>query len=385
MANNKDFIVKSAVEVGGAIKETLGTVTGTDLDLSTGNYFKLTDAGDSVITFSNPPQNQSFQLELTYGKNTYQVTSAPEKLDETTTINSYDNAQYGMFIRSNGLQVFTHGAQYDKLYRWSLGTAWDFDTFTTSGYTSSSDVNHASGGIFFKPDGTTVFLADNNSIREYSLSTAWNVASTVTLQYTLTTVAGTNRYPVSIKFKPDGTKMFFTTDEGGQPHEFQQYSLSTAWDLSTATLDYDKDVETWTDRRIVFDFAPDGKRLLMLNNDGWQARQYTLSTAWDISDFDVSNYDVEADMSHSGSYVPAAAQWNNDGSQFIVLETYSGSTRILWYNSSAPSTITWPSSVQWAGGEAPSGLPDQSVRKFTFITTDGGTTYTGYVTSENYS
>ena len=59
MANDKDFIVKNAVEVGGSTKTTLGTVTNDDIDLSTGNYFAHSPSGATTYTISNAGDNSS--------------------------------------------------------------------------------------------------------------------------------------------------------------------------------------------------------------------------------------------------------------------------------------------------------------------------------------
>jgi len=46
-------------------------------------------------------------------------------------------------------------------------------------------------------------------------------------------------------------------------------------------------------------------------------------------------------------------------------------------------TITWPASVDWAGGEAPTISTDSgAVDYFVFITTDGGTTYYGFTAGQ---
>jgi hypothetical protein len=50
---------------------------------------------------------------------------------------------------------------------------------------------------------------------------------------------------------------------------------------------------------------------------------------------------------------------------------------------STDRTITWPASVDWAGGEAPTlSSGDGAVDYFVFITTDGGTTYYGFVAGQ---
>jgi len=46
-------------------------------------------------------------------------------------------------------------------------------------------------------------------------------------------------------------------------------------------------------------------------------------------------------------------------------------------------TITWPSSVDWAGGTAPTVSADSgAVDYYVFITTDGGTTYYGFTAGQ---
>ena len=45
---------------------------------------------------------------------------------------------------------------------------------------------------------------------------------------------------------------------------------------------------------------------------------------------------------------------------------------------SATVTVTWPSSVDWAGGSAPDAPASGETDVFTFYTQDGGTTYYGF-------
>ena len=73
MANNQDFILKGALEVGKDTKVTLGTITSGTVDLSTGNYFAETLAGDTTYAFSSAGAVQSFQMEIT-GASTYTIT-----------------------------------------------------------------------------------------------------------------------------------------------------------------------------------------------------------------------------------------------------------------------------------------------------------------------
>ena len=42
-------------------------------------------------------------------------------------------------------------------------------------------------------------------------------------------------------------------------------------------------------------------------------------------------------------------------------------------------TLTWPNTVDWAGGSAPDAADDDEVQAYGFITRDGGTTYYGFL------
>ena len=57
----------------------------------------------------------------------------------------------------------------------------------------------------------------------------------------------------------------------------------------------------------------------------------------------------------------------------------SGSFTLKWIQDSSDRTITWPASVDWAGGSAPSVTSGSAkVDVYTFFTFDGGTTWYGF-------
>jgi len=73
MANNKDFLVNGPVVIGKDTKVTVGSITSSDIDLATGNYFADTLAANTTYTISNAGAVQAFQLEVT-GASTYTIT-----------------------------------------------------------------------------------------------------------------------------------------------------------------------------------------------------------------------------------------------------------------------------------------------------------------------
>lgn len=115
MANDKNFKVKNALEIGGSMKTALGTVTSSNIDLSTGNYFKDT-ANTVTYTISNPSPVQSFNLELTGGTavvlNNFSTTIYSGSNSAQTITNNIDLAGDGGLVwtkwRSNALGSAPH-------------------------------------------------------------------------------------------------------------------------------------------------------------------------------------------------------------------------------------------------------------------------------------
>ena len=100
-------------------------------------------------------------------------------------------------------------------------------------------------GINFKPDGKIMYITsrlgnENAFVVQYSLSTPFDI-STATRSFndgdgTQLTCSTNMKLPHAIEFKPDGTKMFVATnkDFSGNPGvAIFQFRLNTAWDSST--------------------------------------------------------------------------------------------------------------------------------------------------------
>ena len=90
-------------------------------------------------------------------------------------------------------------------------------------------------GVVFNPDGTKMYIIGlSRAIYEYSLGTAYDL-STVSYSGDLEKLSFTSTSnPSSFTFNNDGTKLYISDSRFGNIHE---YSLSTAYDVSTATYD----------------------------------------------------------------------------------------------------------------------------------------------------
>jgi DNA-binding beta-propeller fold protein YncE len=197
--------------------------------------------------------------------------------NESTT----DATPHALFFKSDGLAFYTTGDQNDDVLQFDLTTAWNLSTasFTQVFSVSSEDTNPT--GLFFKDDGTKMFVSGNtgNDINEYNLSTAWDISTASYSQsFSVATQAGT---PEDLFFKDDGLTMY-VADDGN--NAIYQYTLTTAWDLSTASY-ASKSFSIGTQQSLIrgLHFKTDGTRMYITGSSGDDIDEYTLSTAWDVS------------------------------------------------------------------------------------------------------
>ena len=89
-------------------------------------------------------------------------------------------------------------------------------------------------GIIFNPQGTKMYVTgiDEDRIRQYTLSVAFDVTSTITLERSRWITSVENR-PQDIKFNSDGTVIFVL---GTENDGVARWSLSTPYDINTLTV-----------------------------------------------------------------------------------------------------------------------------------------------------
>lgn len=196
----------------------------------------------------------------------------------------------GIFISPDGTKLYTIGnsdpGTGDKVSQFTMSTPWDISTATYDGIqkiVGTQGLNPTS--LSFNNDGTLMFMLDFSSGRvyEYSLSTPWNV-STATYTGNNLNVLARDSILLGMNFSPDGTKLFFV---GFTTFAVYQYSLSSAWDITTATYDSKSfSVNPETNEPNELFFSDDGSRMFVLENGSTgneRVYQYELPNPWDLS------------------------------------------------------------------------------------------------------
>ncbi|MBF0453623.1 MAG: beta-propeller fold lactonase family protein [Magnetococcales bacterium] len=295
-----DFTISSdgtkVFVIDGANSAILQYDLSTAWDISTASYASKSYSTNFFDT--NP-----YALEINSDGTKMYVTGAADHINALTlsTANDISTASYdqegdkkfsiatqttncsGFFIGSDGTKLYVADADAGNVYQYTLSTAWDVSTasYDSKSYSVSTQET-TPRGVFFKDDGTKMYVIGtlNDSVYQYTLSTAWDVstASYDSKSYSVSTQETT---PYNIYIKSDGTKFYVV---GNGTDSVYQYSLSTAWDISTASYDSkSKSIATEDSVPTGIFFKSDGTKMFIGGLTGDSVIQYTLSTAWDVS------------------------------------------------------------------------------------------------------
>lgn len=184
----------------------------------------------------------------------------------------------------NGTEMYILNNTTDRIYQWNLSSGWDISTATYQNFIDVSGSDPAPQSFFFKSDGTKLFVIGNSGdeINTYTLSTAWDVTTATHDTYVLD-ISAYDTAPDILFFNPDGTKMYIDKVPNG---EIMEWELTSAWDLSTAFVNRTENVLAVgayeTAPRAVH-FKPDGTKMYIIGSAGDSVDTFDLSTAWDLS------------------------------------------------------------------------------------------------------
>ena len=232
------------------------------------------------------------------------------------SVTNEEGSPSGLFFKPDGAKMYVIGYSNDVVAEYDLSTSWDVSTAVVNQTTSISAQEGVSMDLFFKPDGTKMYIVgqDTDNVYEYDLSTAWDI-STKTYNSNSLAVGSQENTPRAMFFKPDGTKMYIV---GPQNDTVYQYALSTAWDVSTGSFETGKTFSVTsqdTQPQGLF-FSPDGTTMFVSGNTTDSVYKYTLSTAWDVSTASYASESV--DLSSENAAIDGVF-FKPDGSKMYVI------------------------------------------------------------------
>jgi len=221
-----------------------------------------------------------------------------------------------MAFNADGTKMFVVGLAGLDVNEYALTTGFDVSTasFTDAFSVSAQETDPC--GLAFNTDGTKMFVCGTtgDDVNEYTLSTGFDVSTASFVD--AFSVSSETTQPRGIAFNADGTKMYVVSDV--TPVRFvYQYTLSTGFDVSTASyasLSFDIGSQDTGPSDLVFN--GDGTKMFIIGTTNDSVFQYTLSTAFNVStaSYDSISFSVASQATH-----PTGLAFNSDGTKLFVI------------------------------------------------------------------
>jgi sugar lactone lactonase YvrE len=315
---------------GGAINNTtIGNITP-----STANFTQLT--GSNVLVGSTSTSN------ITLGGILYSNKTGSATAQATNPI--------GLFFKSDGTIAYVADITTNKVFQYTLSTAWDVSTMSYASKTASvATEESALQDIFIHPDGTYLYAigTTGDDVNQYTLSTPWDI-STATF-FGSSSANGSEATPTGLFFKPDGTSVFIV---GSTTDTVRQHVLGTAWDVRTMSVSalnsYSVSAQEGSPSGV--SFSSDGKKMFLVGGTVGvrTVYEYLLPTAWNLSSISkVVPHDLSSTALLSNSVITCLFL-KEDGTSFYVINNI-GDT-VIQYQTITSSFQVYDAPIQLVEG-----------------------------------
>ena len=217
-------------------------------------------------------------------------------------------------FNNDGTKMFVVGDNSNAIREYHLTTGFDISTASYDSLFSVHSQDTNPRGLAFNNDGTKMFVAGwkNQRVFEYHLTTGFDI-STASYDSNLS-ISSNASGSKGLAFNSDGTKMFVNCDNSSD--EVVEYTLSTGFDVSTASYDSSFVTQSQDTSPQGLAFSNDGKKMFVAGDTGDDINEYTLSTGFDVS---TASFVGSFDVSSQGT-TPTGITFNNDGTKMFITD-----------------------------------------------------------------
>ena len=246
------------------------------------------------------------------------------------SVASYDSVSFSvsaqeinatdLTFNTDGTKMFITGYTDDEVVEYALSTGFDISTASHVRNFPVGSQETNPNGLDFNPDGTKMYICGNGTDRvyQYSLTTGFDL-STASYDSKSFSVASQDTAPRGMALNNDGTKMFVV---GGSGNDVSEYALSTAYDVSTASYTTSFSVVDTANEANPphgITFNPDGTKMYIvgrLSGSTQSVVEYDLTTGFDLStaSYNSVNFSVQ-----STAAAGKGIAFNTDGSKMYII------------------------------------------------------------------
>jgi len=234
-------------------------------------------------------------------------------LRKSFDVTTRDDIPEGMYISSDGTHMYMAGNRNDLVHQWDITDGAPDTAVWVRSFNGTAD-GTGINGLRFKSDGTKMYIQCNSAdeINQYDLSTAWNIS---TASYVGRISYGSSQaWGEGFHLTNDGTRMYVVGYyDRTDMYDVAEWNLSTAWDITTATIGSKIDLDVITGRASGCYLKEDGTHLYVTDGLAGIVYDWTLSTAWDVTTLGTP---VTTNL---GSKNLTDIQWTTDGSTVYLL------------------------------------------------------------------
>jgi hypothetical protein len=226
-----------------------------------------------------------------------------------------------------------------------------FNSFLDVSATDTSGNSAAVSGIYIGDSGNKLYRMEGagfgaEDVDQYNLSTAYDIS---TATYNQSFVTDTS-FTKDIHFNDNGTKMYVVA---GFDNRIDSYSLSTAWDVSTATsLNSYNLTDSGAPEAIVF--SNDGTKMFVVDGGNDQVDEYSLSSAYEITSTSYSGNSISTQ-----DFSPVGITFNSNGSLLYEINVYNNNCVVYEYELSTAFDLSSASYTGFSKQVEPEGNTDQ--------------------------
>ena len=263
------------------------------------------------------------------------------------SVSSQDTQPSAIAFNPAGTKMFIAGNQGNDIGEYTLSTAFDVSTASFVDSFSVNSQETAPMGVAFNTDGTRMFVNGEaaNTVFQYALSTGFDVS---TASYTQGfSTAAQDSASNGIAFNTDGTKMFVTAES---TKKINEYTLSSAFDVSTASYVDGFSVASQADQPKDTQFNSDGTEMYLVSRSPATAvYKYTLTTGFDVStasyasvSFSIANQETSPQglaFSANGSKMYVCGFTGQDVNEYATSTTVTNSTTVKAGQAISATTI----------------------------------------------
>lgn len=255
-------------------------------------------------------------FELLAGPPTWDIRRS-NYTDESGSVNNLQ----GIDISLDGETLWVCSRDDEKVFEYGMDP-WDITSVSepadaefdfSDDFPQNYDSSVAHGVQIRRTGGDYLFIFNRQEIFGYELETPYDITSATQGDFDVLDLSANVDRGHDFDFDPDGTELFI---DDRLEEDLHQYSLSTAWDITTASHTHTHDISSFGSQGWQgMEVGDGGHKLWVVERGDDEMHQFTMSESYDLT---TVKRDTAIETPHGGTL--SSIVWRPDGEQFFISE-----------------------------------------------------------------